>query len=164
MTALMHCVMVNHRYPRYFTRDNIVFCFLFGINVNERNVYGETALHLAVKRGNIQAVKLLLRLGADSRIRNVMNQSPLDLAQQTFNQDIYSILAGQPVRLSFRKRIRWFWGYIRHSWPNRIFYLRYITGWILLLCLAGGKLTFDPPAPLIISSFSDTWIHATNLC
>jgi ankyrin repeat protein len=50
-----------------------------GASINAKNDYGETALHAAVKGGNIKCLELLIRAGADMRIRNNGGQSALDL-------------------------------------------------------------------------------------
>ncbi len=50
-----------------------------GENIEERDVLGLTPLMRAVWAGNLNAVRALLAQGADSRVRNVSNQSVRDL-------------------------------------------------------------------------------------
>jgi hypothetical protein len=46
-------------------------CLRFGIDVNARNIEGNTPLHLARERGNDTAETLLVALGADVSIKNI---------------------------------------------------------------------------------------------
>jgi len=46
--------------------------------------HGATALHLAARRGSVEAVQVLLLSKADAGIRNARGHLPLQIAQQTF--------------------------------------------------------------------------------
>jgi len=50
----------------------------FGANVNAADYDSRTALHLASSTGNVEALTMLLELGADARARDRMGGSPLD--------------------------------------------------------------------------------------
>lgn len=52
-----------------------------GANPNARRASGETALHLAAKRGSAGAVDMLLRAGADKAALDDSLQTPGDVAQ-----------------------------------------------------------------------------------
>lgn len=52
-----------------------------GANPNARRASGETALHLAAKRGSAGAVDMLLRAGADKAALDASSQTPADVAQ-----------------------------------------------------------------------------------
>jgi len=55
--------------------------------------YGYTPLHLACDRGNIDVVKLLLKKGADHRIKDPDDLSPIELAREAGQSDIEAILS-----------------------------------------------------------------------
>jgi len=55
--------------------------------------YGYTPLHLACDRGNIDMVKLLLKKGADHRIKDPDDLSPIELAREAGQSDIEAILS-----------------------------------------------------------------------
>lgn len=48
-------------------------------NINQKNEFGETALHYAVYFGNVDAVSLLIEYGANKSVRNKQNKTPLEL-------------------------------------------------------------------------------------
>lgn len=52
-----------------------------GYRVNEQNAFGATPLHMAATRGNVDAVTLLLELGANPRQANEMGETPIDRAE-----------------------------------------------------------------------------------
>jgi len=58
--------------------------------------YGYTALHLACDRGNIDMVRLLLKKGADHRVKDPDNLSPIELAKEAGQADIEAILSSIP--------------------------------------------------------------------
>jgi hypothetical protein len=67
------------------TRANEMLAFLLaqGVNLDHADVRtGQTALHAAVVDNDPQAVKLLLKHGARTNIRDVRQHTPLELAQQ----------------------------------------------------------------------------------
>jgi ankyrin repeat protein len=51
-------------------------------NVNSKNKDGNTALHIAFLNGMDEAGAELLRIGADSHIKNNEGQTPLDLIRE----------------------------------------------------------------------------------
>jgi len=55
--------------------------------------YGYTPLHLACDRGNIDIVILLLKKGADHRIKDPDDLSPIELAREAGQSDIEAILS-----------------------------------------------------------------------
>ncbi|PAA49399.1 hypothetical protein BOX15_Mlig005151g2, partial [Macrostomum lignano] len=53
---------------------------LMGINVNTQNKSGETALHVAARRGQAEMCRALLLCGADPLLRDRLGQLPVDCA------------------------------------------------------------------------------------
>ncbi len=56
--------------------------FIGFVNINEKNFYFETALHMAVNNNNIEIVKLLLDNGADVNAKDVEENTPLHIASE----------------------------------------------------------------------------------
>merc|ERR1711920_631148 len=54
---------------------------------------GQTALHEAVDRSNVDAIQLLIARRADPSLRNCMGQSPLDMALENFAGEVPSVIA-----------------------------------------------------------------------
>ena len=63
-----------------------------GINVNEKDEYGSTALFYAVKNNKSDCVKVLVENGADANIRNIDGDIPLTIASNDGSTDIVKIL------------------------------------------------------------------------
>src|SRR3989338_7090493 len=49
--------------------------------INEKDIYGWTALHHAIQLNRFDLAQLLVQHGADMNISNMVGQTPLDLAQ-----------------------------------------------------------------------------------
>ncbi|CAG7846184.1 SubName: Full=Uncharacterized protein {ECO:0000313/EMBL:CCA70070.1} [Serendipita indica DSM 11827] len=62
------------------------------MDINQKDEYGYTALHLAADRGNVRVVELLLRKGADSSIKDADDLSALELAEASGNEQIAALL------------------------------------------------------------------------
>lgn len=66
---------------------------LSGVNTNIKDtISGDSALHMAVKQGNLTLVKLLLAFLADPTICNAKNETPLDIARSHKIKNASSIL------------------------------------------------------------------------
>lgn len=57
--------------------------------INQKFVTGETPLHLAIEKYDIEMVKFLLHFGADINIENILQQNALVLSLQVFNEVPY---------------------------------------------------------------------------
>ncbi|XP_018587758.2 B-cell lymphoma 3 protein homolog [Scleropages formosus] len=66
-----------------------------GVNVNAQSYSGNTALHSACGRGQVEAVRVLLRNGADSSLKNYHNDTPLMVAK---NKKVTDVLRGKGSR------------------------------------------------------------------
>ena len=58
-----------------------------GANVNSKDVFGVTPLHLAALGGKTEIAKILIEKGANINARNRDGESPLDITQKTFPLD-----------------------------------------------------------------------------
>lgn len=67
-----------------FARDNraedIKALISAGVNVNDGNQMGQTALHIAALWGNVEAARILIALGADVNSMNARGTTPLHFA------------------------------------------------------------------------------------
>lgn len=65
--------------------------------VNQRGENGVTALHLAVVKGDVDSVKLLLAQGADPDIKDDSGRTALDFAKQNNNLGLLRIMDAEHV-------------------------------------------------------------------
>ncbi len=63
-----------------------------GANVNTKNEYGLTALHIAVVKGNLQIIKYLVEKGADVKAKNEDDKTVLNYAKDRNNLEIVKYL------------------------------------------------------------------------
>jgi len=68
--------------------DNLL---LLGCNLNEKDKFGNTPLHYAVKGGNIKLTKKLILFGAEKSVKNNENLSPREIARKSANFSIKKI-------------------------------------------------------------------------
>ena len=59
-----------------------------GTNPNERNTSFDTPLHVACRIGNIEAVQLLLKFGANASLTNRLDRTAIDEATENKYPDI----------------------------------------------------------------------------
>jgi hypothetical protein len=62
-----------------------------GINKNARNIYGQNALHLAIKNGHKSTVELLLKSGININAADKEQNTPLHLAAQNNQYDMVEL-------------------------------------------------------------------------
>jgi len=62
------------------------------LDIDARDEYGYTALHLAADRGNIAAVEILLKHGADKTLKDADEYTAADLATIAQRPDIVALL------------------------------------------------------------------------
>ena len=58
-----------------------------GANVNSKDVFGVTPLHLAALGGKTEIAKILIENGANINAKNKEGESPLDITQKSFPLD-----------------------------------------------------------------------------
>ncbi|VDB99717.1 unnamed protein product [Peniophora sp. CBMAI 1063] len=63
-----------------------------GLDVNAKDEFGYTALHLAADRGNAAAVKALLAKGADKSLQDEDEFTALELAKVAGHEDVVALL------------------------------------------------------------------------
>ncbi|XP_044064689.1 B-cell lymphoma 3 protein homolog [Siniperca chuatsi] len=84
-SPLMHAVESNNA-------DMVHFLIESGCDVNSQSYSGNTALHSACGRGQVDTVRLLLKSGADSSLKNNHNDTPVMVAK---NKKIADVLRGR---------------------------------------------------------------------
>lgn len=87
-SPLMHAVENNKAGMVHFLIEN-------GCEVNSQSYSGNTALHSACGRGQVDTVRLLLKSGADSSLKNYHNDTPVMVAK---NKKIADVLRGRGSR------------------------------------------------------------------
>ncbi|XP_053738004.1 B-cell lymphoma 3 protein [Synchiropus splendidus] len=91
---LMHAVQCDNI-------DMIYFLIEERCNVNCQSYSGNTALHSASGRGQVETVQLLLKNGADSSLKNYHNDTPVMVAKNKATTDV---LRGRLVKTEQRSR------------------------------------------------------------
>ncbi|KAM9797847.1 B-cell lymphoma 3 protein homolog [Neosynchiropus ocellatus] len=91
---LMHAVQCDNI-------DMIDFLIEERCNVNCQSYSGNTALHSASGRGQVETVQLLLKNGADSSLKNYHNDTPVMVAKNKATTDV---LRGRVVKTEHRSR------------------------------------------------------------
>ena len=61
-------------------------------NVNVKNVYGETPLHIAAHGGYLEICELLITKGADVNAKNDKRETPLDITTRLGYANIRELL------------------------------------------------------------------------
>ncbi|XP_050988128.1 B-cell lymphoma 3 protein homolog isoform X1 [Labeo rohita] len=87
-SPLVHAVENN------FT-DMVIFLIESGCDVNAQSYSGNTALHSACGRGHIEIVRVLLKNGADSSVKNNHNDTAIMVAN---NKKVSDVLRGRGTR------------------------------------------------------------------
>ena len=75
-----------------------------GIDVDKINEHGNTALHLAVEKGNEDIIKILVSNGATVYIQNKLGQTPLDGAISSKNENVIKVLLVEFLSFSLKNR------------------------------------------------------------
>jgi ankyrin repeat protein len=59
-----------------------VYALFSGKAINARDISGNTILHYAARQGNSETISILLELGADKNLKNIIAESPADVARK----------------------------------------------------------------------------------
>jgi ankyrin repeat protein len=80
--------------------DILSLLLSFGADPNQRGLNDYTPLHMAVGERNLAALKLLLEMGADLRLRTRIDdcETPRELAQKAGLREFAVLLAGYEAR------------------------------------------------------------------
>ncbi|KAI8906913.1 ankyrin repeat protein, partial [Gorgonomyces haynaldii] len=62
-----------------------------GVDINQKDTFGMTALHYAAEEGHLEIVRLLLQKGALASVSN-HGETPLQLAQDNGHSEICKLL------------------------------------------------------------------------
>ena len=86
----------------FYMRKNIQD---FNVNIvnYQSDKDGWTTLDDAVLKGNIQIVKILLEYGADPRVPNFKNETPIDMATKFGKGEIVKLLRDQDKKLHWNQ-------------------------------------------------------------
>ena len=61
--------------------------------IEKQDVNGDTPLHIAVRQNNVEEVKLLIQKGMNPKTKNLLGLSPLSIAKDNRNFEIYGLLS-----------------------------------------------------------------------
>jgi len=91
-TPLMYASHLGHK-------DEVELLIKYGARIDDRTIFGNTALHYACGWGNIKSyrpnvevVRFLLQKGADRSIQDSQDKTPLDIAKERGYSDIIALL------------------------------------------------------------------------
>jgi len=65
----------------YLTLDHIKR-YLTKSDLNKKNESGDSALHVAAANGSVEVIRILLQAGADPQLKNINNETSLDIAKK----------------------------------------------------------------------------------
>jgi len=68
------------------------------VTINTKNCLGETPLHVAAIRGDVKAIKALIKAGADINAQGEHHYSPLHEAVEQGNSEVVRLLVGACAR------------------------------------------------------------------
>ena len=85
--TLLH---LSSRHGQIEISELLLYPFNFQIDV--RDIDGNTPFHEAAKSENLKMVQLLIERGASINIKNRKGKTPLDLAKDGGNSDIYAFI------------------------------------------------------------------------
>jgi ankyrin repeat protein len=73
----------------------------FGADPNQRGLNDYTPLHMAVSEHNLPAIELLLKGGADPRLRTRIDdcETPREMAEKVGLRNLVELLVAQEARL-----------------------------------------------------------------
>jgi len=74
--------------------EMIRFLHANGADINQKNKYQETPLHIAAQRGDLETVKLLVELGADPLVTNRSKETAVAVARAKGHEEIATYLEG----------------------------------------------------------------------
>ena len=74
-----------------------------GVNVDERDADGSTALHTATEHGHVEVMRALMELGADKEAKDADGETPLHWAADNGHVEAIKVLAQLGTR---RRRVR----------------------------------------------------------
>lgn len=83
---LIHMLSVSNN------KEGLEFALNNGVEINSRDLEGNTALNMAVMYSNPEIIQILLKYGANPRIGNIFNVTPLKRSIAIPRPDIFSIL------------------------------------------------------------------------
>ncbi|XP_068615362.1 B-cell lymphoma 3 protein homolog [Brachionichthys hirsutus] len=95
-SPLMHAVESNNADMVHFLIEN-------GCDVNSQSYSGNTALHGACGRGQVETVRLLLKSGADSSLKNYHNDTPVMVAKNKKVADVLRGRSSNPIRAQVQR-------------------------------------------------------------
>ena len=87
---VMHLTIFHAEWRHHQTNLVITALINTGIDINIQE--GFTPLHYAAERKCFDCIKFLLKNGADCRIKNKLNETPLNLMERDINQECRRLL------------------------------------------------------------------------
>lgn len=86
VTPLIHAIAFNQK-------ESLLALLKVGADVNVADTeFGNTPLHHAIAQGSISFTRMLLEKGADMALRNQDGKTPLDIALNTHNEEMITLI------------------------------------------------------------------------
>ncbi|EAY06402.1 hypothetical protein TVAG_403590 [Trichomonas vaginalis G3] len=88
-------------YSPQYNIPSLVECFLsIGANINEKDSYGETALHIAAEHNSTETAELLISHGANVNEKDIDEQTALPYASHYNNKEIAELLISHGANIN----------------------------------------------------------------
>ena len=97
-------LLINVLDRESFEQADVELLLEIGANVNMKNEFYDTPLHLAAKKGHLKTVRLLLEHGADINAKNNIGTTPLRLVSIHGHLEIVKLMLDRKWGIDMKNR------------------------------------------------------------